>query len=93
MKIMSLINEKEIYVPEFDDAVSLHPEQLVINALEVLLDNDREALPVRKNGVCVGIIYTKDLIWFLTNSNKEYNLLFHKFNFDLNTAVAMMHLK
>lgn len=88
---MSLINEQEIYVPEFDDPISLHPEQLVINALDVLLDRDSEALPVRKNGICVGIVYTKDLIWFLTTSNTAYNALFHKFNFDLNTAVSMMH--
>ncbi|PYF74885.1 CBS domain protein [Pedobacter nutrimenti] len=90
MNILSTITEGGTHAPRLKGTLSLHPDQLVINALEILLDHDLESLPVCKNDHCVGIVYIKDLIWFLTTGNKKHDLLFHKFNFDLHTAVKKM---
>lgn len=76
-----------------DNRLSLHPKQLVLEALEILLKHDQDALPLVDRGKHIGTVYTKDLIYFLTCDDTMYGTLFHKFNFDLSTATAVIHRK
>jgi CBS domain-containing protein len=93
MKATSFITDGKPYPTELKGPLCLHPDQLALEALEILLEHDLDALTVHENGICIGVVYLKELIWFLTCDNKDYNLLFHKFNFDLRSAVAIIQRK
>jgi len=90
MKAISFITDGEPYPTELKGPLCLHPDQLVLEVVEIMLEHDMEALTVHENGICVGVVCLKELIWFLTCDNKNYNLLFHKFNFDLRSAVTVI---
>nr|WP_068893025.1 CBS domain-containing protein [Pedobacter panaciterrae] len=68
----------------------LHAEQLVIHALQTLLDLNRTSLPVYEDNKCIGVIYLCDLVNFLTMDDPTGELLFHKLNFDLESAMNLM---
>jgi hypothetical protein len=93
MKIRSFITEEGSCLSESADLICLHPNQLVLEGLEMLLKHDRECLPLVKKGKCAGMVYVKDLIYFLTCDDQKYGTLFHKFNFTLQTAIVVLHLK
>ncbi|PTS96633.1 hypothetical protein DBR11_18910 [Pedobacter sp. HMWF019] len=91
MTVKSLITKGGSFdSPHLKTQTYLHPENLVIKALDVLLDLDLESLPIVEQDKCIGVLYTKDLIWFLTFSAHPYNPLYHKFNFDIRTAIYTM---
>ncbi|PTS98787.1 MULTISPECIES: hypothetical protein [unclassified Pedobacter] len=86
---MSFI-EEESCDPFLQDQIHLYPDQLVVDAIEVLLEYDGEFLPVYQHNKCVGRVYLSELLWFVTCHDPKYNLLFHKLNFDLESAVKVM---
>ncbi|MNY45409.1 hypothetical protein D3C86_1805070 [compost metagenome] len=88
---MSFVTEKESYSEAFNDQPGLNPKQLVLEALEILLKQDQEFLPLTERGKCVGMVYTRDLIYFLGCEDQMYGTLYHKFNFDLYSAIAVLH--
>lgn len=88
MEILSFIEKKGTYFAEMSDQVSLDPEQLVLEVLEIMLNQDFEYLAIRENHKCVGIVYFRDLIYFLTFKSKINQLLFHKLNFNLRSAIT-----
>jgi hypothetical protein len=88
--VSSFLIKYGAYLFELDDQVGLHPERLVIEALEILLNQDQEYLPLVTAGKCVGVIYMRDLTYFLTRDEKKSGALFHKFNFTLECAIDML---
>jgi Mg2+/Co2+ transporter CorC len=89
MEFESFITEGEIYTSTEITSQQLHPDQLVVDALTKLSELNAEFLHIVENKKCIGILYTKDLLWFLTQ-NKLQTLLFHKLNFDIRTAIHHM---
>lgn len=89
-KIRSFITENESYTEAFNGQFSLNPKQLVLEALEILQKQKRDFLPLAARGKCVGMVYTKDLVYFLGCDDQLYGTLYHKFNFDLYTAIAIL---
>ncbi|WP_316814419.1 hypothetical protein [Pedobacter heparinus] len=81
---------KPAFSAVLDNQISLHPKQLVLEALEKLLKYDQESLPLIDRGIHLGVVYTKDLIYFLTHDDTRHGTLFHKLNFDLCTATAII---
>lgn len=90
---LELASAKSVFSATFDCLISLHPKQLVLEALEVLLKYDQESLPIVDRGKQIGVVYTKELIYFLTCNEAKYGTLFHKLNFDLHTAIVILHRK
>lgn len=90
MKILSFITEEGSCLSESDDLICLHPDQLVLEGVETLLKHNREFLLLVVNGKCAGMVYVKDLIYFLTCDDQKYGTLFHKFNFTLHTAIVVL---
>ncbi|SMD17838.1 CBS domain-containing protein [Pedobacter nyackensis] len=88
--VSSFLIKHEAHLFELNDQVGLHPERLVIDALEILFNQDHEFLPLVIEGKCVGIIYLRDLTYFLTRDEKKFGALFHKFNFTLECAIDML---
>ncbi|PTS96279.1 hypothetical protein DBR11_19450 [Pedobacter sp. HMWF019] len=86
MEFHSYITNGEIYTSKEITSQHLHPDQLVVDALTKLSELNAEFLHIVENGKCIGILYTKELLWFLAQ-NKPHNLLFHKLNFDIRTAI------
>jgi CBS domain-containing protein len=88
--ICSFILDQGAFLFELNDEIGLHPQRLVLDAIDTLLKNDKENLPVIINGKCIGIVYVKDLISFLASNDKMYGTLYHKFNFSLQSAIDML---
>lgn len=88
--VSSFLIKYGAYLFDLDDQVGLHPKRLVIDALEILLNKDHEYMPLVIAGKCVGIIYIRDLTYFLTRDEKKFGALFHKFNFTLECAIDML---
>ena len=88
--VSSFLIKNGAYLFELNDQMGLHPERLVIEALEILLNQDCEYLPLTITGKCVGVIYRRDLTFFLTQDEKKFGALFHKFNFTLECAIDML---
>lgn len=88
--ILSFVTGKESYSEAFNGQICLNPKQLVLEALEILLKQDQEFLPLAERGKCVGMVYTRDLIYFLGCDDHMYGTLYHKFNFDLYSAIAIL---
>lgn len=89
-QIRSFITETEVYSEAFNGQLSLSPKQLVLEALEILQKQKLEFLPLAERGKCVGIVYAKDLVYFLGCDDQMYGTLYHKFNFDLHSAIAIL---
>lgn len=89
-QICSFILDQGSYLFELNDEMGLHPQRLVLEAIDTLLKKDQENLPVIINGKCIGIVYVKDLISFLASNDEMYGTLYHKFNFSLKTAIDML---
>jgi|GEM_PF-4079779 len=83
--------EQGAYLFELNDEIGLHPQRLVLEAVDILLKSDRENSPIVINGKCVGIVYVKDLIGFLASDDKMYGTLYHKLNFSLQSAIDMLN--
>jgi hypothetical protein len=66
--------------------IRLHPEQLVVEVLEIMLFHGQYTLPMYQGGKCVMISF-KDLIAFLVEKIHGYDMLFHKFNFTLESVL------
>jgi hypothetical protein len=67
--------------------IQLHPEQLVIEILGIMLYHEQYTLPMYQNGECIMINF-KDLIAFLVEKRHGYDMLFHKFNFTLESVIV-----
>jgi hypothetical protein len=67
--------------------IQLHPEQLVIEILEIMLYHERYTLPMYQDRKCIMINF-KDLIAFLVEKKHGYDVLFHKFNFTLESVMV-----
>jgi len=89
-QICSFILDQGSYLFELNDEMGLHPQQLVLDAIDTLLKNGQENLPVITDGKCIGIVYLKDLISFLASNDKMYGTLCQKFNFSLKIAIDML---
>lgn len=88
----SFILQQGVSLFELNDEVGLHPQRMVLEALDILLKKDRENSPVVIAGKCVGIVYVKDLIRFLASDDKMYGTLYHKFNFSLQSAIDLLQM-
>lgn len=73
-----------------DQTITVNPEQLVMEVIEIMLQSEQYALPLYRNGSFEGIVQFKELIRFLVEDKDGHNLLFHKFNFTLETALIVM---
>ena len=89
--IKSVITKGGFAFPGIQNTPGLHPEQLVAEALKVMLDHGDEVLPIVEEGECIGRIYVRDLVWFLHDNGEGSELFFHKMNFDLRSAIIAMH--
>lgn len=89
MKVSSFIDENKSGPYKSKPKYYLHPDHIVIYALKILQEYNRESMSIFKNDKYVGEIYTKDLLHFLY-SEKD-GLLYHKLNFDLRTAITAIH--
>ncbi|MNY05703.1 CBS domain protein [compost metagenome] len=89
--IKSMITKGGFTFPGIENTPGLHPEQLVVEALKVMLDRGDEVLPVVEEGQCIGLIYVRDLVRFLHDNAEGSDLFYHKLNFDLRSAVISMH--
>lgn len=65
--------------------IRLHPEQLVVEVLEIMLYHEQYTLPMYR-GRNVTMINFKDLIAFLVEKVHGCDMLFHKFNFTLESV-------
>ncbi|SMD09038.1 DUF294 nucleotidyltransferase-like/CBS domain-containing protein [Pedobacter africanus] len=90
IKILSFLAENEPYAEAFNGQECLNPKQLVLEALEILQKQNLEFLPLADRGKCIGMVYGKDLVYFLGCDDQMYGTLYHKFNFDLYTAIAIL---
>lgn len=91
MDILSFITDDPYLIYESDVQPCLHPEQLAIHAIKILMKDNHESLPICENGKCLGMVYTDELRRFINYNDKEDQLIFHKINFDLKTAITIMH--
>ncbi len=91
LKILSFIDFNGISPYKSKPQYHLHPEQLVAYALKILLDLNLDSMPIFRNDKYLGEIYTKDLLHFLGGNDNKDGLLYHKLNFDLQSAITAMH--
>lgn len=68
----------------------LHEEQSVLYAIKFMINHHRNALPVYSEAEYIGTIYLKDLLQ-LIHTDQEHELLYHKLNFDMCTALYMIN--
>lgn len=73
-----------------DQVIMVNQEQLVMEVIEIMLQSEQYTLPLYRNGLCDGTVEFKDLIRFLVEDKDGHNLLLHKFNFTLETALIVM---
>jgi CBS domain-containing protein len=90
MKFLSIITDGEAYNSELSGPIYLHPDQLVLEAAEIMLQHGQEALPVYENNLCVGILYLRELMWFLIRNNKDTDLFVHSLGLNLRSAVKII---
>jgi hypothetical protein len=88
--IRSFILPPETSSFQLSDDIGLHPQIMVLDALDVLLKNNQESSPLIIAGKCLGMVYFKDLIRFLTSEDKMNGTLYHKFNFSLQSAINLL---
>lgn len=69
----------------------LYTEQLVVDALKVMVNNGGNALSVCESGKCLGVINLTDLERFLYDGGHHDDLFFHKLNFDLKSATVVIN--
>ena len=69
----------------------LDAERLVVDALRVVLDHGVESFSVCGNDRFLGVIQLRDLERFIYGSGSNDDLLFHKLNFDLRSAVDVVN--
>nr|WP_121273852.1 hypothetical protein [Pedobacter schmidteae] len=91
--VLSFMTKKGTYLLELDDENGLHPQQLVLEAIEILRRSDDKFLPLVTRGKCVGVVYFKDLESFLAIDENVGGTLFHKFNFSVQSAIDIMQHK
>ncbi|WP_316819336.1 hypothetical protein [Pedobacter nyackensis] len=89
-QVYSFILPNNVSLFQLNDEAGLHPQRMVLDALDVLLKNNQENSPLIVAGRCVGIVYVKDLISFLASADKMYGTLYHKFNFSLQSAIDLL---
>lgn len=88
MKNLSFISA---YIDDVNEVhPHLHPDQLVATAIKIMLKDSFVSIPICKNGKCIGRIYTDELKRFINWGDQEDQLIFHKLNFDLFTAITIM---
>lgn len=68
--------------------VRLNVQQLLVEAIMLMLKLDKYKLPVYNHDNQLGIITFKEIMQFLTHES-EHNLLFHKFNYDLESLLFL----
>jgi len=73
-----------------DKIITINPEQLVMEVIEVMLQSEQYKLPLYRNGSLEGIVHFKDLIGFLVEDREGHNLLLHKLNFTLESALIVI---
>lgn len=78
------------YVFDDDNSPKLHEEQLVIEVIELMLRTERYVLAIYNSDKCTGVVYFKDLIYFLVHKERAEDLLIQKFNFNLGSAITIL---
>lgn len=91
MKIYSIISSGSIFFPALSETISIDPYQSVISGIEMMTKLNVIVLPIVDRRLCIGVVYLKDLIWFLTVSNENQDLLFHRFNSTISDAIHILH--
>lgn len=91
MKIGSVITKAWFHPSPLKNNRCLHPEQLVFVAIKMMTEHQDESLPVYEYGKCIGIVYLKDLLYFIEADDPDQSLRYHKLNFDLQSALVMLH--
>jgi hypothetical protein len=86
-----LITAQKFTNPTWQNTPVLYPEQLVMDALRVMVGHGGEGLSICENGKCLGVIYLRDLERFLYEDGSNDDLFFHKLNFDLRSALVVMN--
>lgn len=87
-----IFQDKEMFFSEWgsDTYVSLHSEQLVVEVMDIMLKQELYTMPVFYYNKHIGIIRFKDIISFLTHEEHGENLIFHKLNYSIESAMAMI---
>ncbi|MDR6783422.1 putative transcriptional regulator [Pedobacter africanus] len=92
MDMLSFITDDRSYVDDLNkDEPCLHPDYLVVTALKMMSTDNLSSVAICKNGRYLGRIYANELQRFVDNSEDE--LVYHRLNFDLETAIAVMRLE
>lgn len=92
MDILSFITDDRSYVDGLNkEEPCLHPDHLVVNALKMMVRDNLSSVAICKNGRYLGRIYANELQHFIDSS--EDDLIYHRLNFDLETAIAIMRLE
>jgi CBS domain-containing protein len=93
IRMEAIITEEEFRLLLLAGARHLHAEQLVFEAIKIMTTHNDKFLPVYEyNKKCIGVVYLNDLIRFI-NDDAGTNLLYHKMNFDLTSAMAIISRK
>ncbi|WEK20896.1 MAG: CBS domain-containing protein [Candidatus Pedobacter colombiensis] len=91
MKIGSVIAQDWFHPSPLENDHCLNPEQPVFMAIKIMTELQEESLPVYEHGKCIGIVYLKDLLYFIHTNDPDQRLLYHKLNFDLRSALTVLH--
>jgi len=90
-QMKSVITAQKLANPASQQIPVLYPEQLVVDALRVMVNHGGKTLSVCENGKCLGVINLSDLERFLYDGSHNDDLFFHKLNFDLRSAAVVMN--
>lgn len=83
--------DEHFHCSQQEKGIQLHSEQLVVEVIEIMLRHEQYTLPMYQDRKCVMINF-KDLIAFLVEKKHGYDMLFHKFNFTLESVTVAIFL-
>ena len=78
--------DEHFHYTQQSKGIQLHPEQLVVEVIGIMLYHEQYTLPMYQDTKCIMINF-KDLIAFLVEKKHGYDMLFHKFNFTLESVM------
>lgn len=91
MDILSFIKDDRSCVVELnEDELYLSPEHLVVTAINMMIKNTLDSMAICTNSKYIGRIYKDELQRFINGADKDDPLVYHRLNFDLATAIAVM---
>lgn len=88
--VKSVINAKKTYNQFKKANIRIDSEQMVVSVLEIMLIHKEYVLPVFEAGKCIGVVYFKDLIFFLAQDIEKADLFVHKLNYTVENAILTL---